>query len=255
MSRLRPDRTAGAAVGRRRPDRRASADRRRGAELRPPGRLRPQGIARAAGHRPALFAAGPENVSSPRSVRAAPAPAATTTASPIRCPTSTSRAIPTSPASSGWEPESKTRFPRASARSNGARQRGAQLVAGLRGLRGVEFVGLTSGTPTLGLVSLTIEGYDPHEAAAVLDEAFRVQVRPGLHCAPQMHRRLGTLERGGTIRLSLGPLTSDCGNRAGSRSGPETRSRPLSGSTVRFRERAASQIPSGLSPAVPSRPG
>lgn len=62
--------------------------------------------------------------------------------------------------------------------------------------------------PALGLVSLTIEGYDPHEAAAALDEAFRVQVRPGLHCAPAMHRRLGTLERGGTVRLSLGPMTT-----------------------------------------------
>ncbi len=88
------------------------------------------------------------------------------------------------------------------------RERGEQLVAGLRTIKGIELIGVPEGGPALGLVSLTIEGYDPHEAAAVLDEAFRVQVRPGLHCAPQMHRRLGTLERGGTVRLSLGPLTT-----------------------------------------------
>ena len=60
----------------------------------------------------------------------------------------------------------------------------------------------------MALVSLTVEGYDPQEVAAVLDSAFRIQVRPGLHCAPLMHRALGTVDRGGTVRLSLGHFTT-----------------------------------------------
>ncbi len=88
------------------------------------------------------------------------------------------------------------------------RERGQQLLAGLRKIPAISVIGSPEIAPALGLVSLTIEGYDPHEAAAALDEAFRVQVRPGLHCAPAMHRRLGTLERGGTVRLSLGPMTT-----------------------------------------------
>ncbi len=85
---------------------------------------------------------------------------------------------------------------------------GEQLLSGLREIAGVRLFGLLGTTLPVGLVSLTIEGYDPQEVAAVLDSTFRVQVRPGLHCAPHMHRLLGTLERGGTVRISLGAMTS-----------------------------------------------
>ena len=46
------------------------------------------------------------------------------------------------------------------------------------------------------------------ELALVLDSAYRVQVRAGLHCAPLMHRSLGTLAGGGTVRFSLGAFTT-----------------------------------------------
>ncbi len=39
-----------------------------------------------------------------------------------------------------------------------------------------------SATGAVGVVSISIEGYDPQEAAALLDSAFGVQVRAGLHC-------------------------------------------------------------------------
>ena len=35
-----------------------------------------------------------------------------------------------------------------------------------------------------------------------------VECRSGLHCAPRMHAALGTLENGGTVRLSPGWATS-----------------------------------------------
>ena len=49
-----------------------------------------------------------------------------------------------------------------------------------------------------------VEGYDPQEVAATLDASYRIQVRPGFHCAPLMHESLGTANTGGTVRLSLG---------------------------------------------------
>lgn len=61
----------------------------------------------------------------------------------------------------------------------------------------------------VGVVSLTIQGYDPQEAAALLDATFHVQVRAGLHCAPLMHRAIGAAELGGTVRFSLGAFNSD----------------------------------------------
>jgi selenocysteine lyase/cysteine desulfurase len=60
----------------------------------------------------------------------------------------------------------------------------------------------------VAVVSISIEGYDPQEAAAVLDSAFRVQVRAGLHCAGRLHAALGTLQRGGTIRFSAGAFNT-----------------------------------------------
>ena len=54
-----------------------------------------------------------------------------------------------------------------------------------------------------------LEGYDPQEVALSLDAAYRIQVRSGLHCAPAMHRSLGTLAMGGTVRFSLGPFTTE----------------------------------------------
>jgi selenocysteine lyase/cysteine desulfurase len=55
---------------------------------------------------------------------------------------------------------------------------------------------------------LTIASIDPQELAAILDSAYGIQVRAGLHCAPLMHAALGTLTHGGTVRLSYGPFNT-----------------------------------------------
>jgi selenocysteine lyase/cysteine desulfurase len=82
------------------------------------------------------------------------------------------------------------------------------LREGLARIRGVNLHGPGESDPRVGVVSLTIDGFDPHEVASTLDAVYSIQVRSGLHCAPSMHRALGTLDRGGTVRLSLGPFTT-----------------------------------------------
>jgi cysteine desulfurase family protein len=59
----------------------------------------------------------------------------------------------------------------------------------------------------MGLVTFTIEGYEPQEVASILDQSFGIAVRAGLHCAPYIHRRRG-LFPGGTVRASAGPFTT-----------------------------------------------
>jgi cysteine desulfurase / selenocysteine lyase len=85
-----------------------------------------------------------------------------------------------------------------------------QLRAGFESIPGVKVYGHHTTDPgnTVGVVSITIEGYDPQEAAGVLDSAFGVQVRAGLHCAPNIHRAMGTMEQGGAIRFSIGAFNS-----------------------------------------------
>ncbi len=60
----------------------------------------------------------------------------------------------------------------------------------------------------VGVLSLTVAGFDPQEMVAILDHDFQIQVRAGLHCAPGAHRHLDTLADGGTIRISFGATTT-----------------------------------------------
>ncbi|RME37456.1 MAG: aminotransferase class V-fold PLP-dependent enzyme [Planctomycetota bacterium] len=53
------------------------------------------------------------------------------------------------------------------------------------------------------IVSFRVEGMAPDEVAAVLDQSFRIAVRPGLHCAPYVHRAMGTFPEG-TVRVAPG---------------------------------------------------
>ena len=55
----------------------------------------------------------------------------------------------------------------------------------------------------VGVVTITSGEVDPGTLATVLDRGFGVSTRPGLHCAPEVHRLLGTIESG-ALRFSLG---------------------------------------------------
>lgn len=52
------------------------------------------------------------------------------------------------------------------------------------------------------VLSFTIRGMESLDVAAILDSAFDIAVRAGLHCAPYAHRMLGTIAGGGTVRVS-----------------------------------------------------
>ncbi len=83
-----------------------------------------------------------------------------------------------------------------------------QLLAGLAGLPGVRLFGPKTEQGRVGVVSLAIEGFDPQDVAAILDQNFGIECRAGLHCAPGAHRAIGSFASGGTVRLSVGPFTT-----------------------------------------------
>lgn len=59
-----------------------------------------------------------------------------------------------------------------------------------------------------GALSLIVpEPLTPQELGSILDTSFDIAVRPGLHCAPYIHRALGTFSDG-TLRLSPGPFNT-----------------------------------------------
>ena len=84
-----------------------------------------------------------------------------------------------------------------------------RLLHGLAAIDGVSVQGPADAARQVGVVSFTVDGYDSQEIATTLDAAYSIQIRAGLHCAPGMHRRLGTAGSGGTARISIGPFTTD----------------------------------------------
>ena len=84
-----------------------------------------------------------------------------------------------------------------------------RLLTGLSSLPGVTLYGPRDARRQVGVVSINVTGYDPQEVAGALDQAHRVQVRAGIHCAPRMHRSLGTESVGGTVRFSVGSFNTE----------------------------------------------
>jgi cysteine desulfurase / selenocysteine lyase len=83
-----------------------------------------------------------------------------------------------------------------------------QLRSNLTGIDGVTLYGPVRPDDHVGVVSMNVAGYDPQEVAAMLDAAYRVQVRSGLHCASRIHHAIGTAASGGTVRFSIGPFNT-----------------------------------------------
>jgi cysteine desulfurase family protein len=83
-----------------------------------------------------------------------------------------------------------------------------QLMNSLAVLDGIEILGPAQRKRRVGVVSIRVHNFDPQEVAAMLDASHHIAVRSGLHCAPLMHRALGTDRQGGTVRLSVGPLNT-----------------------------------------------
>ncbi len=60
----------------------------------------------------------------------------------------------------------------------------------------------------VGTVSLNVSGYDAPDVGSILDDSFGIAVRPGLHCAPYTHRRMGTFPDG-AVRISPGAFNTN----------------------------------------------
>lgn len=73
---------------------------------------------------------------------------------------------------------------------------------GVRAVDGVTVYGDFDAPKRAAIVALNIRDYDSGSVADELSEAYGIAVRPGAHCAPRMHRALGTEERG-AVRFSF----------------------------------------------------
>ena len=74
-------------------------------------------------------------------------------------------------------------------------------------LKQIPKITLYSNNTHAGVVSFTLKGKDSSEVSDILDEKFGIATRSGLHCAPTVHKYLGTLKNG-TTRISLSYFNS-----------------------------------------------
>jgi cysteine desulfurase family protein len=72
---------------------------------------------------------------------------------------------------------------------------------------GYEVFGHRDRTRRVGTISFRSDALPAAEIGGILDQAFEVAVRPGLHCAPYIHRSLHTFPDG-TVRVSPGPFNT-----------------------------------------------
>lgn len=83
------------------------------------------------------------------------------------------------------------------------------LIKGLQEIPGLKCHLAENHLPRVDVISLSIPRVAPQVVATLLDEHFGIECRAGLHCAPLAHQELGTLEEGGTVRLSPGLFTTE----------------------------------------------
>jgi cysteine desulfurase family protein len=74
-------------------------------------------------------------------------------------------------------------------------------------LGGFEVFGHRDAARRVGTLSFRSEALPAAELGGILDQAFDIAIRPGLHCAPYIHRSLGTHPEG-TVRVSPGPFNT-----------------------------------------------
>ncbi len=78
-----------------------------------------------------------------------------------------------------------------------------QLLERLGHIPGIIIYGPNNPDCRVAVVSFNLTAVDPEEVGTVLDEVFNIMVRTGLHCSPQAHLTIGTIEHG-TVRVSPG---------------------------------------------------
>jgi len=77
-----------------------------------------------------------------------------------------------------------------------------EFYSQVREIPGITVYGDFSNTNRCAIVSLNIRDYDSGEVSDVLCDQYGIATRPGAHCAPLMHKALGTVEQG-AVRFSF----------------------------------------------------
>ena len=82
------------------------------------------------------------------------------------------------------------------------------LLDGLSQFPGIIVYGPKDHRFCTGTLAFNVQELDCSEVAHILDTAYSIAVRSGLHCAPAAHRTIGTFPHG-AVRVSVGPYNTE----------------------------------------------
>lgn len=82
-----------------------------------------------------------------------------------------------------------------------------RLFSGLADIDRINLYASPIELTSTGTLSFNIQDMESSEVCHLLDSGYGIMTRAGLHCAPSVHRRIGTYPKG-TVRLSVGAFTS-----------------------------------------------
>ena len=78
----------------------------------------------------------------------------------------------------------------------------------VRQIPGITVYGDFSSMDRCAIVSMNVRDYDSGEVSDALSESYGIATRPGAHCAPLMHRALGTVDQG-AVRFSFSHFNTE----------------------------------------------
>jgi len=84
-----------------------------------------------------------------------------------------------------------------------------KLVDGFRDIDGVRIYCCDSLENHLSTVTINVDGLEAGDVGTMLDVDFDVAIRTGLHCAPLVHKQIGTVDIHGGVRFAIGPFNTD----------------------------------------------
>lgn len=83
-----------------------------------------------------------------------------------------------------------------------------RFYEGVSKIDGVAIYGDFSSFNRAPIVSLNVRDYDSSQVSDVLMEEYGIATRPGAHCAPRLHRALGTVQQG-AVRFSFSHFNTE----------------------------------------------
>ncbi|MGI9103833.1 MAG: aminotransferase class V-fold PLP-dependent enzyme [Terriglobales bacterium] len=84
-----------------------------------------------------------------------------------------------------------------------------KLVDGLRTITGVRLYCCGDLSNHLSTIAMNVEGLEAADVGIMLDVDHDIATRTGLHCAPLVHRQLGTIDLHGAVRFSIGAFNTE----------------------------------------------